>query len=322
MKSRGGDDTVRYRGRFAPSPTGPLHFGSLAAAVASYLDARHHGGAWLLRMEDLDGPRCVDGAADDILRTLACFDLHWDEEIVYQSRRTSAYDDALRRLQGLGLAYPCACTRREIADSAQHGIDGLIYPGTCRGGIPAEHLHAAEAAGRSHAWRVRTDRLRGWDGAPGAIAFDDELQGRIVQHLEHDVGDFVVKRADGLYAYQLAVVVDDAFQGVTHVVRGADLIASTPRQIYLQRLLGLPVPHYMHLPLAVDERGEKLSKQTLAAPVDCAHVSETLWRVLAFLRQSPPAAMRGERAEVMLRWAAGNWQPARLYGMRALAVPA
>lgn len=308
--------SATYRGRFAPSPTGPLHFGSLVAAVASFVDARHHQGVWLVRMEDLDGPRCVPGAAADILNTLEGFGLCWDEEVIYQSQRIPAYDDALRRLQERGVAYPCACTRREIADSALHGVDGLIYPGTCHNGIPAGHVHAGEGGGRTYAWRVRTDR------APGVIGFDDALQGHAAQHLETEIGDFVVKRADGLYAYQLAVVVDDAFQRITHVVRGADLLASTPRQIYLQRVLGLATPHYMHLPVAVDARGDKLSKQTLASPVDRAHPQDTLWRVLSFLRQSPPEALRTAGVDTLLQWAAANWQPQRLQGTRALPVSA
>ena len=311
-----------YRGRFAPSPTGSLHFGSLAAAVASYLDAKRHGGAWLVRMEDLDDPRCIPGAADDILRTLEIFGLHWDGEILFQSRRTAAYEAALQVLQSLGVAYPCACTRREIADSAMHGIDGLIYPGTCRNGVHSHHPNSQDGMARVLAWRVRTDhvpRVPG-DEREGVVAFDDALQGHIAQHLESEIGDFVVKRADGLFAYQLAVVVDDAFQGITHVVRGADLLASTPRQIYLQRLLGLPTPHYMHVPVAVNEAGEKLSKQTLAAPVERSRPAHTLWRVLGFLRQHPPEGLCGEPVEAVLQWAAANWQPDGLRGIRALPV--
>src|SRR5574340_245200 len=309
-----------YRGRFAPSPTGPLHFGSLAAAVGSYLDARKHNGAWLVRMEDLDTPRCVPGAADDILRTLEAFGLHWDGEAIYQSRRSAAYEEALQRLKESGAAYPCCCTRREIADSALHGIDGPVYPGTCRNGIPAGR--------EGRAWRVRTDQfpsplavtndlaavvgqpsqmasssIREGVGERGIIEFDDALQGHLAQHLETEIGDFVVKRADGLFAYQLAVVVDDAFQGITHVVRGADLLASTPRQIHLQRLLGLPTPHYMHLPVAVNAAGEKLSKQTLATAVDRSQVVATLLCVLDFLQQRPPANLAGSDVRTVLDWA-------------------
>ena len=292
----------RYRGRFAPSPTGPLHFGSLVAAVGSYLDARHHHGIWLVRMEDLDTPRCVPGAADDIMRTLAAFGLHSDEPVIYQSQRTAAYDEALQRLQDIGVAYPCCCTRKEISDSALLGIEGVVYPGTCRHGIPAGR--------EGRAWRVRTDNK--------TIGFDDALQGRISQHLESEVGDFVVKRADGLFAYQLAVVVDDADQGITHVVRGADLLASTPRQIYLQGLLDLPMLHYMHLPVAVNEAGEKLSKQTLASPVAATQPVKTLLRVLEFMKQEPPLELAGGDVQAMLDWAVKNWHPERLNGMRTI----
>ena len=301
-----------YRGRFAPSPTGPLHFGSLVAAFGSYLDAKHHHGTWLVRMEDLDIPRCVFGAAEDILRTLEAFGLHSDETVIYQSQRTEAYEEALRKLQASGAVYPCCCTRKEISDSALLGIEGPVYPGTCRNGIPAGR--------EGRAWRVRTDhppfdKLRA-NGS--SIEFDDALQGRIAQHLESEIGDFVVKRADGLFAYQLAVVVDDAFQGITHVVRGADLLASTPRQIHLQRLLGLPTPRYMHLPIAVNEAGEKLSKQTLAAPVDSSRAAATLLSVLDFLQQHPPANLIGSEVGTVLDWAVQNWRAEKLIGIQTL----
>lgn len=290
--------TSKYCGRFAPSPTGPLHFGSLVAAVGSYLDAKHHKGTWLVRMEDLDAPRCMPGAADGILRTLEAFGLHWDESIIYQGQRTAAYDEALHKLQSIGAVYPCCCTRKEIADSALHGIDGPVYPGTCRHGIPAGR--------EGRAWRVRTD--------DDPVGFNDELQGRIAQHLESEIGDFVVKRADGLYAYQLAVVVDDAFQHITHIVRGCDLLASTPRQIHLQRLLGLPTPAYMHLPVAVNAQGEKLSKQTLAPAISTDDAVATLISALDFLQQQPPAELRQGSVDEVLKWAVKNWQPERLKG--------
>ncbi|HLP96860.1 MAG TPA: tRNA glutamyl-Q(34) synthetase GluQRS [Sideroxyarcus sp.] len=295
----------KYRGRFAPSPTGPLHFGSLVAAVGSYLDAKHHHGTWLVRMEDLDAPRCMPGAADHILRTLNTFGLHSDEPVLYQSQRTAAYEAALRQLQGSGAAYPCCCTRKEIADSALSGIKGHVYPGTCRNGIPGGR--------EERAWRVRTNSE--------AIGFDDALQGHISQQLESQIGDFVVKRADGLFAYQLAVVVDDALQGISHIVRGADLLASTPRQIHLQRLLGLPTPRYMHLPVAVNAAGEKLSKQTLAAPVDIAQPAATLLRVLAFLQQKPPVELAKGDVTTILEWAAANWDTARMRGVDTLPAP-
>jgi glutamyl-Q tRNA(Asp) synthetase len=296
--------TPQYRGRFAPSPTGPLHFGSLVAAVGSYLDAKKHHGIWLVRMEDLDPPRSAAGAADDILRTLEVFGLYADEAVLYQSQRTAAYEDTLRELQRIGMVYPCACSRREIADSALHGVEGQIYPGTCRNGIAPDR--------QAKAWRVRT--------VGPAIAFDDALQGRITQHLESEIGDFVVKRADGLHAYQLAVAVDDAFQGVTHIVRGADLISSTPRQIWLQRLLGLASPRYMHLPVAVNAAGEKLSKQTLAASVDKTNPAATLLRVLAFLRQEPPAELASGKTAEILQWAIARWDSNRLKGVKQLTV--
>ncbi len=296
--------TSQYRGRFAPSPTGPLHFGSLVAAVGSYLEAKKHNGAWLVRMEDLDMPRVVDGAADDILRTLECLGMHWDETVLYQSQRTAAYKEALHELQRSGLAYPCACSRREIADSALHGIEGqindeLIYPGTCRLGIPAGR--------QARAWRVYTD--------DSTIEFDDALQGHITQHLESKIGDFVVLRADGLFAYQLAVVVDDAFQGITHIVRGADLLASTPRQIYLQRLLNFPMPTYMHLPVALNAQGEKLSKQTRAAQVDTRLPVATLLRALTFLRQQTPAALIRDDLQTVWQWAIENWNAEKCRGV-------
>lgn len=281
-----------YRGRFAPSPTGPLHFGSLVAAIGSYLDAKHHHGKWLVRIEDLDTPRNVRGASDEILGTLEAYGLHWDEDVIYQSRRTTAYAEALHRLKDTGLAYPCACSRKEIADSAlQHG-DELVYPGTCRNGI---------AQGKdARAWRVRVNDTR--------IAFKDRMQGNIAQDLATEAGDFVVLRADGLFAYQLAVVVDDAAQAITDVVRGADLLYSTPRQIYLQQLLGLVTPVYMHLPVAVNAQGQKLSKQTLARPVDKNNAVATIFDVLVFLRQQPPTEMRLGNVGQILDWAIANWK--------------
>ena len=233
---------AKYRGRFAPSPTGPLHFGSLVAAVGSYLDARAHGGEWLLRMEDVDTPRNVPGAAAGILATLEAYGFEWDGPVLWQSRRFEAYAAALERLIAAGLAYGCTCSRKEIADSGSHpAIDGgLAYPGTCRDGLPAGRT--------ARAWRLRVN--------DEPLAFVDRLQGRVLQHLESDVGDFVLRRADGLFAYQLAVAVDDEFQVISDVVRGADLLASTPRQIWLQRCLGYATPRYAHLPVASNAAGE------------------------------------------------------------------
>lgn len=255
-------------------------------------------------MEDLDTPRCVPGAADDILRILDTLGLHSDGDVACQSQRATAYDAAFKKLLAANTVYPCACTRKEIADSALHGIDGQIYPGTCRNKMPE---------GRTgRAWRVRTDDC--------VVEFTDELQGHMAQRLEREIGDFVVKRADGLFAYQLAVVVDDAAQGITHIVRGADLIASTPRQIYMQNLLGLPTPHYMHLPIAINAQGEKLSKQTLAAPLDLRNPSGVLLHALDMLRQQPPAELAAEGVEAILGWAVANWDSLKLRGVAQVSI--
>lgn len=285
-----------YRGRFAPSPTGPLHFGSLVAALASYLEARQQQGEWLLRMEDLDTPRNMPGAADAILRSLEAFGFEWDGPVVYQSERHDLYAAALARLQEDGLVYPCGCTRKEIADSAIHGIEGAIYPGTCRSGLPPGKT--------ARAWRIRAENR--------TIGFDDAIQGHVAQNLARNIGDFVLKRADGFYAYQLAVVVDDADQAITHVVRGADLLDSTPRQIYLQQVLGLPAMHYAHIPVVLNAQGEKLSKQTQAAAVDDRQPATQLWQALDFLQQSPPAAIRNAPLADIWQWADQNWQLSRI----------
>ena len=254
--------TSAYVGRFAPSPTGPLHAGSLLAALASYLDAKTHQGRWLLRIEDLDESRTVDGADEDIIDTLAALGMHADAEIVWQSRRKDLYVAAFEQLGSL--TYPCSCSRKEIADSLL-GIaaDGaVIYPGTCRDGI------AADRAAR--AWRLRVP------DAGKFIQFNDRWQGQVTQNLATDVGDFVLKRADGFWAYQLAVVVDDALQGVTDVVRGADLLGSTARQIYLQQQLKFSTPRYCHVPLVTNAAGEKLSKQTGAQPLNMSQPLDAL----------------------------------------------
>ncbi|NTU59663.1 MAG: tRNA glutamyl-Q(34) synthetase GluQRS [Deltaproteobacteria bacterium] len=282
-------------GRFAPSPTGPLHLGSLVTAVGSWLLARARGGRWLLRIEDLDTPRVVPGAADDILRTLEALGLPWDGPVVYQSRRLPAYEEALRRLLAEGHAYPCDCSRAEVAGaaSAPHpGEEGPVYPGTCR-------------RGPAHGRAVRAFRVR---VPAGEIAFVDGIQGPFTQNLARAVGDFVVKRADGPFAYQLAVVVDDADAGVTQVARGADLLGSTPRQLHLQRLLGCPTPEYFHLPLVCGPDGAKLSKRDCAVSLaggrdlrDAAGV--LLLQSLVALGQSPPPELRGAPAAEVLRWA-------------------
>ncbi len=282
-----------YTGRFAPSPTGPLHFGSLVTALGSYLDARHRGGKWLVRMEDLDRPREVTGAADLILGTLDAFGLEWDGTVEYQSRRDPAYAAAVEKLGQLGLLYPCGCGRREIRRHGRHGPEGLIYPGTCRNGLPP-------------GCKRRTLRLYTTEET---VTANDRIQGRIAQSLETEVGDFVLHRADGLFAYQLAVVVDDAWQGITHVVRGADLLWSTPRQIYLHRLLNLPTPVYAHLPLAVDGTGRKLSKQHASRPVDASNPVPALLAALRHLEQPMPPEPLGHTGDI-LAWAVEHWDPA------------
>jgi glutamyl-Q tRNA(Asp) synthetase len=279
-----------YHGRFAPSPTGPLHFGSLVAALASYLDARRNAGQWLVRMEDLDRPREVPGAADSILRTLEAFGLTWDGEVLFQSRRDEAYQAAAEALRAIGLLYPCACSRKQIMARGRKGAEGIVYPGNCREGMPPG------SSGRS--LRVRTTARE--------ITLQDRIQGPLTQSLEREVGDFVIHRADGLFAYQLAVVVDDAWQGISDVVRGADLLLSTPRQIYLQELLGLPRPNYAHLPLAVDEAGRKLSKQRAAQPVSADNPAPALYAALKHLGQSLPPE-RPDRPDAILEWAVAHW---------------
>ncbi len=263
---------MHYVGRFAPSPTGPLHAGSLLAALASCLDARAHGGRWLVRIEDIDEARTVPGAADDIIDTLAAFGMHSDGEVVWQSRRKALYEAAFTALGSQ--VYPCACSRKEIADSriALAADGAAIYPGTCRQGL---------APGRTpRAWRLRVPPR---DDPAARIRFDDRWQGPVIENLADAVGDFVLRRADGFWAYQIAVVVDDADQGITDVVRGADLLESTARQIYLQRLLGVPTPRYLHVPVVANERGEKLSKQTGATALDRSDPVGELMRAAARL---------------------------------------
>jgi len=279
-------------GRFAPSPTGPLHFGSLVAAVASFLDARAAGGRWLVRMEDLDRPRCEPGAADTILHQLDAYGLHWDGAVLHQSQRDEAYAAALDALKESGAAYLCACTRSQLAEAPRNHEGETIYPGTCRTGLPAG------ATARS--WRVRVPDV--------STRFRDRIHGILEQNLAQEVGDFIVKRADGLFAYQLAVVVDDAFQGITHVVRGADLLWNTPRQIFLQSLLGLARPVYAHVPLVTNAAGQKLSKQTLAPALPTSGQAEVLAQALATLGHPAPSELAKGRPTELLAWANAHWQ--------------
>lgn len=290
----------RYIGRFAPSPTGPLHAGSLVAALASWLDARAHGGRWLVRIEDVDTPRCVPGADTLILQQLATCGLIPDEPPWWQSQRGTAYQAALDLLLNRGAAYPCACSRREIDEAltvrgqapARHAE--RVYPGTCRHG-----LHGRPA----RAWRLRTDT----QGADSVVTWTDRRLGPQQQNLSQAVGDFVLKRADGLWAYQLAVVVDDAAQGITQVVRGEDLADNTPRQIHLQRQLGLPTPGHLHTPLVWAADGHKLSKQNGATPLDLADPLAALrgaGAVLGLPDDLPAGSLAGWLGAAVTAWQA------------------
>ncbi len=287
--------TTDYRGRFAPSPTGSLHFGSLVAAVASYADTLQHQGSWLVRMEDVDESRTVKGSADEILHTLEAFGFEWDQPVLYQSQRKSRYREILDQLQRQSLAYACSCSRRKIAQQALMGLEGLIYPGTCR--------QTTTANLSSKAVRLRTGMEE--------ICFEDRIHGKHCQVLEKDVGDFIIHRTDGYTAYQLAVVVDDADQGINQVVRGADLLLSTPRQIYLQKLLEFPQPAYTHIPLVTDARGRKLSKQDRAHPVSADSPLSGLKSAWKFLQQAPLPAGPGSIQEFW-QWATSTWDIARI----------
>jgi len=301
-----------YRGRFAPSPTGPLHFGSLVTAVGSYLCARQAGGEWLLRIEDLDTPREVPGSADQIIATLDTFGFEWDGPILRQSSRRDAYAAVTECLLNAGLAFRCSCTRRELQEIQTNSSVRLLdneetrYPGFCR----TNPL----VANRKTAVRLLVTR--------GKTVFADLLQGRFTVDVSAEVGDFVIQRRDQLHAYQLAVVVDDAFQGISAIVRGADLLHSTPRQIFLQRTLQLPSPMYAHLPLATDVNGIKLSKSAGAAAIDIARPTEELWRALEFLQQMPPPELRRSGLATLWEWAIQHWQVKRLNGQRQAAIRA
>lgn len=298
----------RYRGRFAPSPTGPLHFGSLIAAVASYVDARAAGGEWLVRIEDVDLPRALPGAERAILGTLERYGFEWTGPLVRQSERSELYQAALEELRAHGDVYPCVCTRRE-QETAPLGVGGEhVYAGTCRDGVPADR-----EARTAQAWRLRVGQAR--------IDWRDRLQGPQTQNLAGDVGDFVVRRADGLFAYQLAVVVDDHVQGITDVVRGADLIASTARQILLQQRLGHASPSYLHVPIAIDRSGAKLSKQTRASPLP-ANPLPALIAAYRFLDHPMPSgsAAPATTAEFW-QWAIASWNSTRLPPIGMLPAP-
>jgi glutamyl-Q tRNA(Asp) synthetase len=293
-----------YRGRFAPTPSGPLHLGSLLTAVASYLQAKSSSGRWLLRMDDLDAPRCPPGAADMILRQLEAHALLWDESIRWQSACLPSYEQSLNRLRDERQLYPCACTRALLEQTARPGPDGPIYPGTCRD-IARLDLKAV-------ALRFRVTEP--------ALCFEDGWQGRQCRKLVTEVGDFVVQRADGQIAYQLACAVDEASQGITEVVRGSDLLGSSFRQLALMQALNVEAPRYRHLPILVDNRGLKLSKQNHASAVDATVSSENLSLCLRLLGQAPPREMIGAGAAELLIWAINHWRADRVSGVPAITL--
>jgi len=279
-----------YVGRFAPSPTGPLHFGSLVAALASYLDAKANGGRWLVRIEDLDPPREVTGSSTLILRQLQALGMDWDDDVLYQSTRLSVYERILQQLENREYCFYCDCSRQRVS-----GLEG-VYDGRCR----SRGLNSSPGL----AIRLKI--------SPKTVRFTDGIQGDYAQNLEHEVGDFILRRRDGLFAYQLAVVADDAAQKITHVVRGYDLLSSTPRQIYLQQRLGLPTPSYAHIPIIVNDLGQKLSKQHFAEPIDLKNVPSLLVSALQFLGMTPPPTLIGAAPAALMTWGAEHWDIQRV----------
>ena len=298
-----------YVGRFAPSPSGPLHLGSLLAAVASFLDARAHDGVWLVRMEDIDPPREQAGAADEILRQLQQFGLAWDNDVLFQSQRLDAYAAALMQLANEGLCFRCECTRSALREN------GNVYSGQCRHyGVSARDLQYADKDSSSDAAvRVRVPRE--------TYSLLDKIQGSYSQNLASEVGDFVVRRKDRLFAYQLAVVVDDAYQGITDIVRGIDLLESTPRQLYLQECLGYRTPRYAHLPIIVDAAGDKLSKQSFAPPLKSERPQEQLHQCLDLLGLSPPRTLIDSSVDTILAWGIEHWDIQAVPKLATLKVP-
>ena len=292
-------EPTQYVGRFAPSPTGPLHFGSLLAAVASYLQAKSRSGRWLLRVEDIDPPRQQQGAIEEILTALERYGFEWDGPVTYQSENAARHHQVVAELQAAGLAYPCSCSRRDLA-TAKQGPLGAIYPGTCRNGCQGDEF----------AVRVRTN------DAP--IEFVDALQGTQCQRLESESGDFVIRRRDGLIAYHLAVVIDDFDQGISEIIRGIDLLDSTPRQIHLQRLLDYRTPAYLHIPVAENAAGQKLSKLTGAPAIPLENVHRTLVTALDALGQQPPPELAASSLDDIWIWSIEHWQPAVLADQAAI----
>lgn len=294
-------DSGHYVGRFAPSPTGPLHFGSLLAATASYLQARVHNGRWLVRIEDIDPPREQPGADKQILDALRAYGFEWDGPVIYQSQSLASHQACIDDLLSRTLAYPCKCTRRDLADTPK-GPLGHIYPGTCRSGCNSTDI----------AIRLKTNAK--------PVRFDDGLQGPHMQRLESESGDFVIKRRDGLIAYHLAVVVDDHLQGVSEVVRGIDLLDSTPRQIYLQRLLGFATPDYLHIPVAMNADGQKLSKLTGAQGIPLDDPRPVLIAALSLLGQPVAPELEHSTPQDIWDWATAHWHVKPLQGVTSVSV--
>jgi glutamyl-Q tRNA(Asp) synthetase len=292
-----------YIGRFAPSPTGPLHFGSLVSALASYLDAHHHGGKWLVRMEDLDPPREQAGAADAILRCLEDYGLEWDDSVLYQSQRWDSYEQCLNHLCQQNLIYACDCTRQDLQAM------GGIYKGRCR--------NRSVDPGNPYALRLKLYDLPSEFPQQDELRFSDLIQGPQTQNLRSQAGDQILKRKDGFYAYQLAVVVDDIDQAITHIIRGSDLLDVTARQIFLFQLLNAPVPIFGHVTLANQPNGQKLSKQNLAPALELKDAEKNLWNALSFLNQNPPKELWGAKSD-LLAWATVNWQRSNVRGLSAI----
>ncbi len=290
-------------GRFAPSPTGPLHLGSLYTALAGFLQARSQQGLWLLRIDDLDIPRNVKGSADSIQRTLEVFGLHWDGSIAYQSQHIEFYKYFINELQVRELIYPCTCSRKELINSARSEQHSDIYPGICRDGKIKPDS--------DYALRIKTDSRN--------IDFQDQMQGFFSYDLARQYGDFVVKRKDNIIAYQFAVVIDDHLQQVNQIVRGHDLLAETPKQIYLQQLLGLYTPAYIHVPVIVDRQGYKLSKQTQAVAVALTSPGQVVFELLGLLKQSPPVELKQAPITELLDWAIAHWKSALLKNIQVVS---
>ncbi|SJM89722.1 Glutamyl-Q tRNA(Asp) synthetase [Crenothrix polyspora] len=298
-------DKRPYIGRFAPSPTGSLHLGSLYTALASFLDAKAQQGLWLLRIDDLDTPRNAAGSVDSILKTLDALALQWDSSVYFQSDNLDVYHDVLAILQRDKRIYPCTCSRKTIAANlTENASIDVVYPNTCRNNrFPCSAPHAL---------RIKTDGR--------VISFDDRLQGVVSHHLATQHGDFILKRKDHIIAYQFAVVIDDDRQGVNHVVRGMDLLDSTPKQIYVQQVLGLNTPNYLHVPIITDDKGFKLSKQTGAQSVELKTPTQVIFKLLDLLKQHPPAELYNAPTTELINWAIAHWDPSVLKNSRAIAL--